>query len=77
MYAFKLPDLGEGIQEGELLAWHVNQGDAISEDEPLCDIETDKAAVTIPSPKTGTVHRLGARVGDTVQVGRCWWRSKR
>jgi pyruvate dehydrogenase E2 component (dihydrolipoamide acetyltransferase) len=69
MYAFKLPDLGEGIQEGELLAWHVNQGDAISEDEPLCDIETDKAAVTIPSPKTGTVHRLGARVGDTVQVG--------
>jgi pyruvate dehydrogenase E2 component (dihydrolipoamide acetyltransferase) len=69
MYAFKLPDLGEGIQEGELLEWHVAEGDAIQEDDPLCDMETDKAAVTIPSPKTGTVHRLGARVGDMVQVG--------
>jgi pyruvate dehydrogenase E2 component (dihydrolipoamide acetyltransferase) len=69
MYAFKLPDLGEGIQEGELLEWHVKKGDAIQEDDPLCDMETDKAAVTIPCPKTGTVHRLGARVGDMVQVG--------
>jgi len=69
MYTFKLPDLGEGIQEGELLEWHVNEGDAVKEDDPLCDMETDKAAVTIPCPKTGTVHRLGARVGDMVQVG--------
>ncbi|MEX1314890.1 MAG: 2-oxo acid dehydrogenase subunit E2, partial [Desulfotignum sp.] len=69
MYAFKLPDLGEGIQEGELLEWHVKEGDAVQEDDPLCDLETDKAAVTIPSPKTGTVHRLGARVGAMVQVG--------
>lgn len=42
MYAFKLPDLGEGIQEGELLAWHVNEGDHVKEDDPLCDMETDK-----------------------------------
>ena len=69
MYTFKLPDLGEGIQEGELLAWHVKEGDEVKEDDPLCDMETDKAAVTIPCPKTGTVHRLGARVGDMVQVG--------
>jgi pyruvate dehydrogenase E2 component (dihydrolipoamide acetyltransferase) len=69
MYAFKLPDLGEGIQEGELLEWHVNEGDQIKEDDPLCDMETDKAAVTIPCPKTGTIHRLAARVGDMVQVG--------
>ncbi len=69
MYTFKLPDLGEGIQEGELLAWHVKEGGAVKEDDPLCDMETDKAAVTIPSPKTGTVHRLRARVGDMVQVG--------
>jgi pyruvate dehydrogenase E2 component (dihydrolipoamide acetyltransferase) len=69
MYAFKLPDLGEGIQEGELLEWHVKEGDAVQEDDPLCDLETDKAAVTIPSPKSGTVQRLGARVGAMVQVG--------
>lgn len=69
MYAFKLPDLGEGIQEGELLAWHVNEGDQVKEDDPLCDMETDKAAVTIPCPKTGIIHHLAARVGDMVQVG--------
>lgn len=69
MYAFKLPDLGEGIQEGELLEWHVNEGDQVKEDDPLCDMETDKAAVTIPCPKTGIIHRLAARVGDMVQVG--------
>lgn len=69
MYTFKLPDLGEGIQEGELLAWHVKENDAVKEDDPLCDMETDKASVTIPCPKTGTVLRLGARVGDMVQVG--------
>ncbi len=69
MYAFKLPDLGEGIQEGELLAWHVNEGDHVKEDDPLCDMETDKAAVTIPCPKTGIIQRLAARIGDIIQVG--------
>ena len=69
MYEFKLPDLGEGIQEGELLLWHVQEKDRIKEDDPLCDMETDKAAVTIPSPKTGVIHTLGAQPGDMVQVG--------
>jgi pyruvate dehydrogenase E2 component (dihydrolipoamide acetyltransferase) len=69
MYEFKLPDLGEGIQEGELLMWHVQEKDPINEDDPLCDMETDKAAVTIPSPKAGVVHTLGAQPGDMVQVG--------
>lgn len=69
MYEFKLPDLGEGIQEGELLLWHVKEKDRIKEDDPLCDMETDKAAVTIPSPKTGVIHTLGAQPGDMVQVG--------
>lgn len=69
MYEFKLPDLGEGIQEGELLLWHVQEKDRIKEDDPLCDMETDKAAVTIPSPKTGIIHTLGAQPGDMVQVG--------
>ncbi|MFU8769488.1 MAG: dihydrolipoamide acetyltransferase family protein [Desulfotignum sp.] len=69
MFEFKLPDLGEGIHEGELLQWHVREKEAVTEDDPLCDMETDKAAVTIPSPKTGTIHRLKAKVGDLVQVG--------
>lgn len=69
MYEFTLPDLGEGIQEGELLLWHVQEKDRIKEDDPLCDMETDKAAVTIPSPKTGVIHTLGAQPGDMVQVG--------
>lgn len=69
MYEFKLPDLGEGIHEGEILKWHVSEGDSIVEDEPLVDVETDKAAVTIPSPKSGVIASLSGEVGDTVNVG--------
>ena len=69
MFEFRLPDLGEGIHEGELLQWHVTQGDSLKEDDPLCDMETDKAAVTIPSPKTGVVTSLNGRPGDIVRVG--------
>jgi pyruvate dehydrogenase E2 component (dihydrolipoamide acetyltransferase) len=69
MFEFKLPDLGEGIHEGEILKWHVAEGDPIRADEPLVDVETDKAAVTIPSPKTGRVVRTVGQPGDTVHVG--------
>lgn len=69
MYEFKLPDLGEGIHEGELLKWHVSIGDTIREDDPLVDVETDKAAVTIPSPRGGKVAALNGAVGDTLTVG--------
>ena len=69
MYEFKLPDLGEGIHEGEILHWHVNVGDQIKEDDPLVEVETDKAAVTIPSPKGGRVTSVSGAVGDTVAVG--------
>ncbi len=69
MYEFKLPDLGEGIHEGEILAWHVEPGQKIEEDAPLVEVETDKAAVTIPSPVGGTVTAVNAAVGDTVTVG--------
>lgn len=69
MFEFKLPDLGEGIHEGELLQWHVAVGDRVNEDDPLCEMETDKAAVTIPSPRAGTVTALNAAPGDTVDVG--------
>ena len=69
MYEFKLPDLGEGIHEGEILKWYVEPGGEIQEDEPLVDVETDKAAVTIPSPKGGKVVTRNGNVGDTVLVG--------
>lgn len=69
MLEFKLPDLGEGVHEGEVLKWYVQPGDEIKEDDPLVDIETDKAAVTIPSPRGGKVVTLNGKVGDTVFVG--------
>jgi pyruvate dehydrogenase E2 component (dihydrolipoamide acetyltransferase) len=68
VFEFKLPDLGEGVHEGEILKWHVEPGTAIKEDEPLVDVETDKAAITIPSPRTGTVVSTAGNVGDTVFV---------
>ncbi len=69
MFEFKLPDLGEGIHEGEILKWYVEPGDMIAEDDPLVEIETDKAAVTIPSPRSGKIVSLSGDVGDTVNVG--------
>jgi pyruvate dehydrogenase E2 component (dihydrolipoamide acetyltransferase) len=69
VFEFKLPDLGEGIHEGEILKWHVAEGESIAEDAPLVDVETDKAAVTIPSPKAGVVAKLGGKLGDVVAVG--------
>ncbi len=69
MFEFKLPDLGEGIQEGEILKWYVEKGEEIQEDEPLVDVETDKAAVTIPSPRSGKIAERKGEVGDMVNVG--------
>jgi pyruvate dehydrogenase E2 component (dihydrolipoamide acetyltransferase) len=69
MYDFKLPDLGEGIHEGEIVKWHVNPGDTIKEDDPLLDIETDKATATIPSPKGGKIVSTNGNTGDIVEVG--------
>jgi len=69
MFEFKLPDLGEGIAEGEILKWYVADGGEVVEDEPLMDVETDKAAVTIPAPKGGKVLALKGQVGDIVNVG--------
>jgi pyruvate dehydrogenase E2 component (dihydrolipoamide acetyltransferase) len=65
---FRLPDVGEGIDAAELLEWHVSVGDAIREDEPLADVETDKAIVTLPSPADGTVAELLFEPGDRVPV---------
>ncbi len=69
MFEFKLPDLGEGIAEGEILKWYVDEGGEIVEDEPLMDVETDKAAVTIPSPRGGRIAAYRGKVGDIVNVG--------
>ena len=69
MFEFILPDLGEGISEGEILKWYVEEGGQIKEDEPLVDVETDKAAVTIPSPSSGTIAAVKGKVGDIVNVG--------
>jgi pyruvate dehydrogenase E2 component (dihydrolipoamide acetyltransferase) len=66
---FRFPDVGEGIDAGELLEWHVNEGQAVREDDPLADVQTDKATVTIPCPTTGRVLELRVRVGEMVPVG--------
>lgn len=69
MNAFVLPDLGEGLQEAEVVSWHVAEGDHVVADQPLLAVETEKAVVEIPSPKSGHVARLLARVGERVKVG--------
>jgi pyruvate dehydrogenase E2 component (dihydrolipoamide acetyltransferase) len=67
--AFKLPDLGEGIHEGEVLQVLVSEGDDIKEGNPILEVETDKAAVEIPSPYTGKVKKILVKPGDSVRVG--------
>src|SRR3954447_18411297 len=68
-YEFKLPDLGEGLTEGEIARWLVGEGQEIVEDDPLVEIQTDKTTVEIPSPAAGTVTRILAAEGDVVPVG--------
>ncbi|KMO12149.1 dihydrolipoamide acetyltransferase family protein [Methylobacterium indicum] len=65
----KLPDIGEGVAEAEVSAWHVKVGDVVREDQPLADVMTDKATVEIPSPVSGTVAALGAEAGQMLAVG--------
>ncbi len=69
MQIFKLPDLGEGLTEAEIVAWHVQAGDEIRLDQPLLSVETAKAIVDIPSPCTGRVHHLFGKPGDLVHIG--------
>jgi pyruvate dehydrogenase E2 component (dihydrolipoamide acetyltransferase) len=68
-YEFKLPDLGEGLTEGEVARWLVAEGDEIAEDAPLVEIQTDKTTVEIPSPAAGKVARILVAEGDVVPVG--------
>ena len=66
---FKLPDIGEGVVEGEITAWHVAEGDTVVEDQAIVDIMTDKATVAIQSSVDGKVTILHGAVGDMIPVG--------
>jgi pyruvate dehydrogenase E2 component (dihydrolipoamide acetyltransferase) len=66
---FKLPDIGEGIHEGEIVKWLVKEGDTIKEDQPLVEVMTDKATVEIPSPAAGEILEIRAQEGEVVKVG--------
>ena len=68
-FTFKLPDIGEGISEAEIVAWHVAIGDRVEEDSPIADMMTDKATVEMESPVTGVVVELAGEVGDQVSIG--------
>lgn len=69
IHVIKMPDIGEGIAEVELVGWHVKVGDTVAEDQPLADVMTDKATVEIPSPVVGRVVALGGEVGQVMAVG--------
>jgi 2-oxoisovalerate dehydrogenase E2 component (dihydrolipoyl transacylase) len=69
MSVFVLPDLGEGLQEAELVAWHVAEGDHVVADQPLVSVETEKAVVEVPSPQSGKIARLCAQPGERLKVG--------
>jgi 2-oxoisovalerate dehydrogenase E2 component (dihydrolipoyl transacylase) len=68
-YEFKLPDIGEGIAEAEIVAWHVKVGDTIGEDQQIADMMTDKATVEMESPVAGKVVELAGEVGDQIPIG--------
>src|SRR5579864_562939 len=69
MRKFMLPDLGEGLEEAEIVGWHVNEGDHVVTDQPLLSVETDKAVVEVPSPWNGRIAHLFGSKGDLVKVG--------
>lgn len=70
MSVFKLPDLGEGLQEAEIREWLVKEGDTVKADQPLLSVETAKAVVEVPSPRAGKVVKLYGKAGDIVEVGK-------
>ena len=68
-YEFRLPDIGEGVTEGEIVGWLVKAGDRVTENQDMVEVMTDKATVTIGAPKDGRVVELRGNVGDTIPVG--------
>lgn len=68
-FTFKLPDIGEGIAEAEIVAWHIKVGDRIEEDQPIADMMTDKATVEMESPVSGVVTAVAGEAGDVISIG--------
>ena len=68
-FIFKMPDLGEGTVEAEIVAWHTKPGDSVNEDQVIVEVMTDKAAVEVPAPVSGTVVSITGEPGDKVAVG--------
>jgi pyruvate dehydrogenase E2 component (dihydrolipoamide acetyltransferase) len=68
-FEFKLPDIGEGVHEGEIVKWLVKEGDFVREDQPMVEVMTDKATVEIPAPRAGKILKLNAKEGEVVKVG--------
>ena len=68
-WEFKLPDIGEGVTEGEIVKWLVQPNDLVKEDQPMVEVMTDKATVTITSPRTGRIVETRGAVGGIVPVG--------
>jgi pyruvate dehydrogenase E2 component (dihydrolipoamide acetyltransferase) len=68
-FEFKLPDIGEGIHEGEIVQWLVKEGEAVKEDQPIVEVMTDKATVELPSPVAGTILEIRAKEGEVIEVG--------
>lgn len=68
-YRYKMPDVGEGIVEAEIVEWHVKEGDTVAEDQHVLDVMTDKATVEIPCAVNGTVKKLVGQPGDVIAVG--------
>src|ERR1700719_3083195 len=77
MSVFVLPDLGEGLQEAELVAWHVGEGDHVVADQPLVSVETEKAVVEVPSPQDGKIARLCASREKGSRSAAPWSSSRR
>src|SRR3546814_20801526 len=69
LFTFRLPDIGEGIAEAEIVGWHVKVGDRVEEDQPIADMMTDKATVEMESPVAGTVVRLAGEPGQQIAIG--------
>ena len=68
-FQFRLPDIGEGIHEGEIVKWFIKPGDKVQEDDVLCEIQNDKSVVEIPSPVEGTVEEVLVQEGTVAVVG--------
>src|ERR1700675_2348457 len=68
-FVFKMPDLGEGTVEAEIVAWHTKPGDSVNEDQVIVEVMTDKAAVEVPAPVSGRVLSISGEPGDKVAVG--------